>query len=106
MPAPILRRPPPVPLNTPLIVAKSAPVLVLSRTLIVRTKAPRSMALRKSTEDSAEVELNAKFWTPPVPTKPPLPQVNAVGLEVPPKATTKGVEWAAKPTPPVVLAME
>ena len=64
------------------------------------------MALRKSTEDSAEVELSAKFWTPPVPTKPPLPQVNAVGLPVPPRATTKGVEWAAKPTPPVVLARE
>ena len=81
-------------------------MLVLSRTLIVRTAAPRSMALRKSTEDSAEVELSAKFWPPPVPTKPPLAHVKAVGLTVPPMATTKEVEWAAKPTPPVVLAIE
>ena len=85
------------PLSTPLSVAKSAPVLALSTTLMVRSAAPKLIGLVKVTSDRALAE-PSRSW-PPVGTKPPVAQVRAALLL---RVTVSEVVWAANPPPPVV----
>jgi hypothetical protein len=77
----------------------------LSWIFTVRNAPLKFTGLRKSTAASALAEPRKSDCVPPVPTKPPAPQVRAVGVPTPPRATTRSVAWAAKPPPPVeVLA--
>ena len=87
------------PLKTPLSVAKSAPVLPLSTILMVRWAPPKSIGLVNVTSARALADPKKRVWTPPVPTKPPLPHVRPAPLL---KVTVSGVAWAANPPPPVV----
>ena len=87
------------PLSTPLSVAKSAPVLALSTTLMVRSAAPKLIGLVKVTSDRALAEPKKRVCVPPVPTKPPLPHVSPAPLF---RVTVSEVVWAANPPPPVV----
>ena len=91
---------PPEPLITPVIVAKSARVALLSSTWMVRAAALRSMLLRHSTSERAVAEFRIRL---PVGRNPPDPHINAVGDPVPPMATTSLDALAAKPPPAVQL---
>ena len=96
-----------MPLSTPVKVAKSAPVLALSSTWIVRTNPFRLMGFRTSTSEveMALLRRKAPVEVPETPMKPPLPHVNAVSVPTPPKATTSLPPAAEKPTPAVVAVV-